>query len=111
VCRSFGGTAVAGAVVYVPCTDGLRAVRIDDTGHLHVLWHADAALTGSPVIGGGRIWTLDTDSGVLHALDPRTGRSMGSVPIGRVSRFATAALYGPVVLIPTLSGLTLAQPD
>ena len=86
-------------------------MRIDDTGHLHVLWHADGAVTGSPVVGGGRVWTLDTESGVLHALDPRTGRSLRSVPVGRVSRFATPALYGPVVLIPTLAGITVVQPD
>jgi outer membrane protein assembly factor BamB len=111
VCRSFGGTAVDGAVVYVPCADGLRAVRIDDAGRLHVLWHADAALTGSPVVGGDRVWTLDTDAGVLHALDPRTGASLGSVAVGRVSRFATPALYGPVVLVPALAGVTLVRAD
>ena len=29
LCPSFGGTAVQSNVVYVPCTDGLRAVKID----------------------------------------------------------------------------------
>ncbi|MFN2560528.1 MAG: PQQ-binding-like beta-propeller repeat protein [Jatrophihabitans sp.] len=111
VCRSFGGTAVDGAVVYVPCTDGLRAVRLDGAGRLQVLWHADAALTGSPVVGGGRVWTLDTDAGVLHALDPRTGSSLRSVPVGRVTRFATPALYGPVVLVPTFAGVTVICSD
>ena len=33
---------------------------------------------GSPVVGGGRVWTLDPSAGVLHALDPRTGRSPGA---------------------------------
>ena len=27
LCRSFGGTAVVGSTVYVPCTDGVRAVQ------------------------------------------------------------------------------------
>ena len=74
VCMSFGGTAVVGNTVYVPCTDGVRAVAIDDAGTMHVLWHvASSSITGSPVVGGGRVWTLDPTAGVLHALDPKTG--------------------------------------
>jgi outer membrane protein assembly factor BamB len=107
VCRSFGGTAVAGDVVYVPCTDGVRAVRIDGAGQLRVLWHAPDGITGSPVIGGGRIWALDTGAGELHALDPATGRSTASVSVGRVTRFATPALYGRLVFVPTVSGVTV----
>jgi outer membrane protein assembly factor BamB len=107
VCRSFGGTAVVGDVVYVPCTDGVRAVRIDSRGRIHTLWHAGESVTGSPVVGGGRVWTLDTDAGVLHALDPRTGRSLARVGVGSVTRFATPALYGNRVLIPTQAGLAV----
>ena len=107
LCRSFGGTAVVRDVVYVPCTDGVRAVRIDSTGHIRQLWHADGDISGSPVVGGGRVWSLDTGAGVLHGLDPRSGRSLGSVGVGAVSRFATPALYGTLALIPTLSGLSI----
>jgi outer membrane protein assembly factor BamB len=107
VCRSFGGTAVARDVVYVPCTDGVRAVRIDAHGATHVLWHASESITGSPVVGGGRVWTLDTHAGVLYGLDPRTGRPAGRVSLGSVSRFATPALYGNRVLVPTLAGLSV----
>jgi len=107
LCKSFGGTAVLADVVFVPCTDGLRAVRIDPRGRMHVLWHASGAITGSPVVGGGRVWTLDTDAGVLHGLDLRTGGSLGRVPVGAVSRFATPALFGKNVLVPTLSGLAV----
>jgi outer membrane protein assembly factor BamB len=105
VCRSFGGTAVAGDVVYVPCTDGVRAVRIDGAGRLHVLWHADGAIAGSPVVGGGRVWALDADGGVLHALDPATGRSRASVRVGATSRFATPAISGSHLIVPTLTGI------
>jgi outer membrane protein assembly factor BamB len=107
VCRSFGGTAVADAIVYVPCTDGVRAVHIDAAGGLHTLWHASDSIAGSPVVGGGRIWVLDAKAGVLHGLDPRTGQSLGHASVGAVSRFATPALYGNRVLVPTLSGLAV----
>jgi outer membrane protein assembly factor BamB len=107
VCRSFGGAAVVGSVVYLPCTDGVRAIRIDGAGGIHVLWHADPAIAGSPVVGGGRIWALDQTGGVLHALDPATGRSLEQVSVGVTSRFATPALYGNQVLVPTMGGLTI----
>jgi len=61
----------------------------------------------SPVIGGGRIWVLDTNAGVLHALDPATGKSLGQVAVGAANRFATPALYGADVIVPTL----LASPS
>jgi hypothetical protein len=109
VCRSFGGTAVAADVVYVPCTDGVRAVRIDAAGTIHVLWHAGGSIAGSPVLGGGRVWTLDQDAGVLHALDPGSGASREQVAVGVTSRFATPAITGPDVLVPTLTGLTVVR--
>jgi hypothetical protein len=107
LCTSFGGTAVVGTRVYVPCTDGVRAVRIDGTGHLHVRWHASSNVFGSPVVGGGRVWALDPDSGTLYALNPTTGNTVNSVGVGTTSRFATPAIYGARVFVPTLSGLTV----
>jgi outer membrane protein assembly factor BamB len=109
ICLSFGGAAVDGDVVYLPCTDGVRAVRIDDAGQLHVLWHTSGSITGSPVIGGGRIWVLDPNAGVLHALDPSTGKSLGQVSVGVANRFATPALYGADVIVPTLAGIAVVR--
>ena len=109
VCLSFGGAAVDGNVVYLPCTDGVRAARVDDGGQLHVLWHASGSTTGSPVIGGGRVWTLDTTAGVLHALDPATGQSLGQADVGVANRFATPALYGKNVIVPTLAGIAVVR--
>lgn len=109
LCTSFGGTAVVGNTVYVPCTDGVRAVRIDSTGHLHVRWHAASNITGSPVVGGGRVWSLDTGAGVLHALSGHRGRTVTHVAVGACNRFATPALSGRRVLIGTLSGLTVVR--
>ena len=109
ICKSFGGAAVVRDVVYLPCTDGVRAVRVDDAGKLTVLWHASTSITGSPVVGGDRVWGLAQDDGVLHALDPDTGRSKASVTVGATSRFATPAISGAKILVPTLTGLTVVQ--
>lgn len=106
LCPSYGGTAVIDSVVIVPCTDGDRAVDID-RGALNLLWHARP--NGSPVIGGGRVWTLDVTSGVLYALAPTSGRTLERLPVGEVTRFATPALYGRFVLVPTTSGLVIVR--
>jgi hypothetical protein len=89
----------------VPCTDGLRAVRINDDGTMTVLWHAASTITCSPVIGGGRVWSLDRRHGMLQMLDPGTGTSLGAVSVGAVNRFATPALYNNSVIVGTLSGV------
>ncbi len=105
LCRSFGGTAVIDSVVFVPCTDGLRAVRINPNGTMTVRWHAATGITGSPVIGGGRLWSLDVAAHRLHMLNRITGADLGSVPIGTVTRFATPALYGNAVFVGTVSAV------
>jgi outer membrane protein assembly factor BamB len=107
ICRSFGGAAVDGTTVFLPCTDGVRAVSVDDSGKLSVVWHAADGTNGSPVIGGGRVWVLDYSAGVLHALDPATGKSVGQVGVGEANRFATPAIYGSDVIVPTLAGVAV----
>jgi hypothetical protein len=107
VCRSFGGTAVHNRVVYVPCDDGVRAVFIGHQGGMHIRWHASP--TGSPVLGGGRVWSLDPGAGVLDALSFKTGTTLRHINVGTTSRFATPALYGHRVYVPTLAGLTVVR--
>jgi len=109
VCRSFGGTAVSYSVVFVPCTDGLRAVRVGADGTMRVIWHADSGISGSPVVGAGLVWSLDTQAGVLHALDPATGRSTASIKVGSVTRFATPAIASSDLLVPTTTGVTVVR--
>ena len=112
LCRAFGGSAAqAPNFLYVPCTDGLRKIRINSDGSVTTMWHAASNLTGSPVIGGGRVWTLDTSAGVLHALDPATGADLGHWTTGAVTRFATPALWHSAIYVPTASGVTAFRWD
>lgn len=104
VCRAFGGAAVSGADVYLPCVDGVRLVRVGGDSSLSVRWQATGA-AGSPVLGGGRVWSVDPDKGDLVALDPRSGREVSRGHIGSVTRFATPALSGPLVLVGTERGV------
>ncbi|MFZ0185477.1 MAG: PQQ-binding-like beta-propeller repeat protein [Streptosporangiaceae bacterium] len=73
------------------------------------MWHTSDSITRSPVIGGGRIWVLNMDAGVLHALDPSTGKSLSQVDVGVANRFATPALYGADVIVPTLTGIAVVR--
>ncbi|WP_375501918.1 PQQ-binding-like beta-propeller repeat protein [uncultured Jatrophihabitans sp.] len=109
VCRSFGGTARRLDVVYVPCADGVRAVRVDARGRMHILWHAADSVAGSPTYGGGRLFSIDAVNGVLHALSLTTGRTTQSVDVGVTSRFATVAEYGRLIYVPTQAGLTVVR--
>jgi hypothetical protein len=111
VCRSFGGTAVVGNVVYVPCTEGVRAVQISAAGTAAVRWQAPDGVAGSPVAGGGRIYAVDQGAGALVALDPVTGRQRERVSVGAVSRFATPAISGSRLYLPTLAGIAIINSD
>ena len=108
-CRSFGGTAVQGDTVFVPCTDGVRAVQLGGNGSATVRWHADETVAGSPVVGGARVYATSQQDGALIALDPGTGAIQERVSVGAVSRFATPAISGSRLYVPTLAGVTIVD--
>jgi outer membrane protein assembly factor BamB len=90
--------------------DGVRAARVDDDGRLQVLWHVDDNdVSGSPVVAGGRVWVMDQSGGVLHALDPSTGKSTAQVQVGQTNRFASPSITGPDILVGTMSGLSVVR--
>ena len=85
LCQSFGGTAVSGSVVYVPCTNGLRKVSIDASGVMHTQWTAaPTSVTGAPVIA------RRPDLGAQHcrwrAVRPQPGHRGGCRQRGRSRR-------------------------
>jgi outer membrane protein assembly factor BamB len=104
-CVSFGGMASIGSSAFLPCQNGVQ--RVDVTGGgLRRVWTTSPSITGSPVVGGEAVWTLDTKAGELHALSRSTGRTIASRRVGPVSRFASPTLAGSLVLVPTLHGVT-----
>ncbi|HEX6674367.1 MAG TPA: PQQ-binding-like beta-propeller repeat protein [Actinomycetes bacterium] len=104
LCAAFGGSAVVGSTLYVPCTDGLRQVRVEAGARLVPGWKAPAAVNGSPVVGGHTVYSLDP-GGTLYALDADRGTTRASAAVGQTSRFATPTLSGGLVLVGTLSGV------
>jgi polyvinyl alcohol dehydrogenase (cytochrome) len=105
VCRSFGGGSVAGNVLYLPCSDGTRALTIDQSGHPSVRWRAPVAAAGSPVVGGGAVWVPDYDNGTLYALDQATGHVKAQLNVGGLPHFASPTLSGGTVYLGTLHGV------
>jgi len=102
--KQFGGPAVHGTIVYAPCTDGVR--RINTTATQPLGWKAPSNLTGSPVVGGGAVFVLDPSGGTLSALSESTGRLISRVPVGVTTRFATPALSGSMLFVPTQTGIS-----
>ena len=72
---AFGGLAVSGSVVYVPCADGIAAVNIDSSSSFHTLWYTTSGGGSAPIVAGGLVWTLSMFGGSnLYGLQPATGQ-------------------------------------
>jgi outer membrane protein assembly factor BamB len=106
ICPAFGGPAVAGSTVYIPCPDRTRAVAVEPTGGLRVRWTASVPADGSPVVGGGAVWVTDTDHGILYALDPATGTPRQRIQVGDLPHFASPTLAGTHAYLGTNTGVT-----
>ena len=99
VCSAaFGGVAVSGSMVFVPCTDGLVGVKVTGSS-FSVAWRGPSFQAGPPVVTGNVVWTVDTSSGTVRGLDAATGSSLYSFHVGGVTRFTTPAFaYGELLV-------------
>ncbi len=104
VCRAYGGSALVDSVLFVPCTDGIRQVQVGPGVSLTLGWKAPAQVTGSPVVGGHTVYSLDPN-GTLYAFDSASGQVRTTLPVGATSRFATPTLSGNHVFVGTLTGV------
>jgi outer membrane protein assembly factor BamB len=103
---AFGGPAVAGRVVYVPCTSGLAAVNTAGV-HVALRWRGPADADGSPVLGGGAVWVASLGRSLLYELDPGSGAVRQQISLGAaLPHFASPSLSGGLVLIGTMTGVT-----
>jgi len=102
--KQFGGAAVHGLSAYLPCTDGVRKISVSGTTVTQG-WKAASNITGSPVVGGGCVWSLDPSGGTLYALDEGTGAVRRQISVGTTTRFATPALSGSLAFVGTTTGV------
>jgi hypothetical protein len=91
-CKAFGGSAVSGSRVYLPCTTGTLAVDVDGNGIPTRRW--SVAGPGSPVVYGATLVVPDPGAGRLRTYDASTGGQGPTyqIPLGSLTRFATPAL-------------------
>ncbi|HVB43397.1 MAG TPA: PQQ-binding-like beta-propeller repeat protein [Streptosporangiaceae bacterium] len=106
ICSAYGGAAVDGRTVFVPCASGGPAAVALAPGEIRVRWRGPAGANGSPVVGGGAVWVTDNPAGVLYQLDPATGQVLHQISLGSaLPNFASPALSGRLVLVGTMRGV------
>jgi len=96
-----GGHAVMGSVVYLPCPNGVTAIKVSKKApHLRVLWTADVSTAGSPIIADGLVWTVGTD-GAVHGLNPANGKQVASIrSAATANHFPTPSVADGLLLVP-----------
>lgn len=103
LCRDFGGNAYRRPVVYVACTDGVRAVRVNGPVSMPtftVLWQSTVA-KGAPIVAGNVVWASDSNFGgsKLYGLDVSTGATVATLNVGPLTHFTTPTVAGNRLLI------------
>ena len=96
---AYGGTAFVGTTVFVPCTDGLYAVRVSSSG-FDVAWHVSHPADGSPIVAAGAVWVVEPSTSTLFALDPASGKTLYSTRLGGSTRFGTPAATDGFIVAP-----------
>lgn len=91
---AFGGTAFAGGTLYVPCTDGIVAVRA--AAGLREVW-TQRTVDRSPIVAGPGVWGIGGSR--LYQLDPGSGKVRFSAAIGSTTHFTAPAAAGGRVFV------------
>ncbi|HEY3869323.1 MAG TPA: PQQ-binding-like beta-propeller repeat protein [Actinocrinis sp.] len=105
-CQAFGGSAVVGSTIYLPCSTGPEAVSIGASGTPQQLWKSTLPAVGSPVVGGGAVWAVNYFAGELYALDPSTGVALQQIYLGSdAPNFVSPTLVGNQVFVGTDTGV------
>ena len=85
---SYGGAAFANSTVFVPCTNGVFALRIDGQS-FSLSWHSGSFDSGPPIVTGGVVWSVDVSSSTLNGFSASDGRQLYSFHLGSVVHFCT----------------------
>ena len=96
----FGGMAFRTPFIYVPCSDGLVALRLGGNGFA-VAWEKGSD-AGAPIVAGGAVWSID-GGGALHAYAPDSGAELASFDVGSVTHFPSPGAGGGRLFVPAES--------
>jgi outer membrane protein assembly factor BamB len=105
-CHAFGGAAVIGTTVLMPCK-GENSIRELHVSASSLSWGwTHPALYGSPVIAGNHVYVADQQSGDLVVLGLAHGGVKSRHHAGPMPHFPSQVVSGDWVFVPTLSGVT-----
>jgi outer membrane protein assembly factor BamB len=105
-CQAFGGAAVVGRTVLMPCK-GQNSIRALQVGTSSLRWSwTRPNVYGSPVVAGSRVYVADRNSGDLVVLSLKTGAIMGRHHAGPLQHFPSEVVAGDWVFVTTLTGVT-----
>ncbi len=94
-----GGAADLNGTLFVPCSDGLRAVTPTAGSAPTAQWKTSSGAHNSPIVAGGLVWSIGGDT--LYALDPATGNAVQQFVIGSAaSHFPSPSAADGLVLAP-----------
>ncbi|MGA3184162.1 MAG: PQQ-binding-like beta-propeller repeat protein [Candidatus Dormibacteria bacterium] len=102
---SFGGTSFSDDTLYQPCANGVEAISVASDGSFSIVWQTSSGANGPPVLGGGSVFSVDTNSGTLCVLNAASGATQAQISVGSVPDFASPTLLGDVALVGTRSGV------
>ncbi len=96
-----GGHAVMGSVIYIPCPNGVTAVKVlTKAPYLKQLWTDNDGAYGPPIVANGIVWTIGSDNAV-HGLNPANGKEIVSLPFGAsANHFPTPSVGDGLLLLP-----------
>jgi outer membrane protein assembly factor BamB len=88
----FGGVAYADPFIYVPCPEGIKALRLAAGPSFSIAWTSSTGFhPGPPIVSGGVVWAVDTNSGTLYGFDATTGQFRFSASVGSQTHFSSPA--------------------
>jgi len=97
---AFGAAAYAAPFLYVPCTNGLTALRVGSGPAFTVAWRGPSVRAGAPIVAGGVVWSMDR-GGTLYGFDPTSGNVRAQLPVGAFSTsFPSLAAAGGRLFVP-----------
>ncbi len=95
---AYGADAYGGHLIFVPCTNGLVALRPGSRGFSQA-WSRDGWDAGPPAVGGGAVLSVDESGARLDVFSAATGQPLASAPLGAVPHFDAPALAPGLVLV------------
>ena len=98
----FGGVAYQDPYIYVPCPEGIKALKLAAGPSFSVAWSSPTFSAGPPIVAGGVVWAMDTSNGSLFGLNALTGvQRFQAANLGPMTHFTTPTagqgrIYVPV---------------